>query len=391
MMKCTDMRELLSAYADGELRRTQREYVEAHLARCTECQELLANYVQIGRLVSSLETIPVMANHPSSIREGAMSKIKIGYEPKRNRRVWQVAIASALIVALIVGMSVAIPLLTEDSNIALAAEQIARNSESFGFISEGQGDLILVEVVEQDDDQATVTFATEAGKQITFQVDLRAEKVVETDKWVGFPLWGPYEPYEQVGDHILFLKGGPEFEEAIRIALADPRVQEQIPEGPVIESVGLREERVANARFWPADLKELPVLGGHYIMEGPNVTVDLDTKEVIAINNSQASIQFVQFEYILEEEERQEVIEIISTDPKVKQLLAEGFAVERMAALDPSNSIRIADVALMPDDTFGKTIVDGYYVRIDLDTKEILGGNDEIMVKAPMIVVQIHE
>ena len=39
-MKCRDLEELLSAYADGELPRAQREFVEEHLDSCSQCQAM---------------------------------------------------------------------------------------------------------------------------------------------------------------------------------------------------------------------------------------------------------------------------------------------------------------------------------------------------------------
>lgn len=423
-MKCHDIQQLLVAYLDGEISPSEKTGIEAHIGICDICRNELNDIAAEQRAFrESLEVVCADLTLSSEARIRIHSRLLSEIQPRaiifdrwkskligglkmfkesifRQPR-WRIVTAGIFLIALIVSLSLIIPSFGGDSDIVVAAEEIARNSEAFGFISKGE-DLTLVEVVEQDDDQATVTFATQTGKEITFQVDLRAKKIVETDKWVGFPLWGPYEPYEQTGGQ-LFLKGGPEFEEAIRIALADPEVQKRLPEGLVIESVGLyddieenkrvwgREERVADVRFWPANLGEQPVVGGQYIMKGPCARVGLDTKEVIAVNNSEASIPVVQFEYILSEEERQEVIGIISADPKGKQLLAEGFVVERLWALDPSFSVRIADVQLMPPDTLGESVVDGYYVRIDLETNEILGGNDEIMVKVPLIVVQIHE
>ncbi|MGC8834945.1 MAG: anti-sigma factor family protein, partial [Armatimonadota bacterium] len=40
-MNCRAVRSLLSAYIDGELTAAQAAGVEAHLARCSECQGML--------------------------------------------------------------------------------------------------------------------------------------------------------------------------------------------------------------------------------------------------------------------------------------------------------------------------------------------------------------
>ncbi len=68
-MNCQDFEELLSAYADGELPRTQKEFVEEHLAGCRECRAVLADFETAGSLLSRLSKIPEATDimHPTLI------------------------------------------------------------------------------------------------------------------------------------------------------------------------------------------------------------------------------------------------------------------------------------------------------------------------------------
>ena len=58
-MNCSDIQELLSAYANGELPRTQREFVEEHLAICADCPASLADHTRVRHQLTSLRAAPV--------------------------------------------------------------------------------------------------------------------------------------------------------------------------------------------------------------------------------------------------------------------------------------------------------------------------------------------
>ncbi|MGD9142291.1 MAG: zf-HC2 domain-containing protein [Dehalococcoidia bacterium] len=71
-MNCRNLEELLSAYADGELSRTQREFIEEHLSVCADCRETLAEFVQAGRRLTSLRGLP----EAPDIRGATISRVK---------------------------------------------------------------------------------------------------------------------------------------------------------------------------------------------------------------------------------------------------------------------------------------------------------------------------
>ncbi len=88
-MNCRDLKELLSAYVDGELAQTQRDFVEEHLATCTECQAVVERYRQTGRQLASLRT----PTPPADLRDRVMSRIRT--LPGGSRRWLRPALAGA--------------------------------------------------------------------------------------------------------------------------------------------------------------------------------------------------------------------------------------------------------------------------------------------------------
>jgi hypothetical protein len=99
-MRCVEMEELISAYANGELAQEPREQVEQHLSGCVDCQEKLANYQRVRQ---QLETLRVAPEAPD-IRASMISRIKSSKSQKRPVSSWRrrVLIAVPVIAVLIV-------------------------------------------------------------------------------------------------------------------------------------------------------------------------------------------------------------------------------------------------------------------------------------------------
>ena len=105
-MKCKDLQELLSAYADDELPRTQREFVEEHLAGCADCRAILADYMTVRQQLTSLRTTPVMPD----IKQGTMSKIKAMDMLKKSPLRWmRPALVAGPIIAILIALLVLHP------------------------------------------------------------------------------------------------------------------------------------------------------------------------------------------------------------------------------------------------------------------------------------------
>ena len=78
-MNHSHLEELLSAYADGELPRTQREFVDGHVTGCAVCRATLADHTWERSQLMSLRSTPV----PSDLKQAAMSKIEAAQTLKR--------------------------------------------------------------------------------------------------------------------------------------------------------------------------------------------------------------------------------------------------------------------------------------------------------------------
>ncbi len=72
-MKCADYEGLLSAYANDELSRTQREFIKEHLAVCPDCRKTLAGYTSVRQHIASLG---VMEHNNTDLKEKVMSEIE---------------------------------------------------------------------------------------------------------------------------------------------------------------------------------------------------------------------------------------------------------------------------------------------------------------------------
>ena len=70
-MKCKDIKELLSAYADGEVNKEQTETIEGHLGGCAMCRETLAGYTLAGERLASVTKHPGMPDRSSAILAAA--------------------------------------------------------------------------------------------------------------------------------------------------------------------------------------------------------------------------------------------------------------------------------------------------------------------------------
>ena len=71
MKKCTEITELLSAYADNELTGSDKRSVEEHLAACENCSALLEIYREISISVDE-SSAPV----PDALRIGVMNRVR---------------------------------------------------------------------------------------------------------------------------------------------------------------------------------------------------------------------------------------------------------------------------------------------------------------------------
>lgn len=275
-MICKSSRELLSAYADGQLGQDERGLIEEHLGSCGVCRTILADYVETARQISGLRSVPTRTD----ITGKTMARIEAARANRWKPAAWQMAGVGAILAALIVGLVIGIPLLGGKTDFALAAEKIVRNSEAFKTVIAGEGEVTLEGAVEGEEDKATLTFATEKGKEIVAQVDLKAERVIEL-KIFGLKIELPPNPESDLE------LSQAQREEAIAIAITAPSIKEFIAKGIDITHVfghTYDGKRVADVGIIPGGgLQGVTVIDGYYMIDGKSVRVDLDEKEVMSV------------------------------------------------------------------------------------------------------------
>ena len=104
-MNHSNIEELLSAYTNGEISRTQRDFVDEHLAGCPDCRATLADHSWVRRQLTSLQSAPIESN----IREATMLKIEATQALK-----WPLpALARPALIAAAIVAAVMVPLLLQ--------------------------------------------------------------------------------------------------------------------------------------------------------------------------------------------------------------------------------------------------------------------------------------
>jgi len=218
-MNCRDLEELLSAYADGELSKTQREFIEEHLTGCADCRETLAEFEAAGRQLSSLRETPV----ESDIRTATLSKIKAteALPDKPYRRWLRPALAITAVVAVIAVLLATQPWGMESPE-AMAAS-IVRNSPEVQAALNGE-EIAEIEVttkIVDDEGNVLMMLVRTEERDLAAEVNLETKQVTEIVR-VNIPDF-------QSGDE----------QKALDIAKDDPRVQELLAQGGVIGGVHL--------------------------------------------------------------------------------------------------------------------------------------------------------
>ncbi len=210
-MQCRDLKELLSAYADGELSRTQKEFLEEHLAGCADCQSTLGGYRAVNQKLKSLREVPEMPDKKDAI----ISKIKA--ESNKSIKVWlqrqpawKVSTVAILSLALIIGLVIVKPMVDNQSQAAMAADIVENSPEVKTFFS---GMSFQTEVVNVSDSKALVLVKGQEGVAVTVDVDLTSKVVTIKSQTVG--------SYEQAGEKAGFIAGRPGY----------------VPQGLVLEAV----------------------------------------------------------------------------------------------------------------------------------------------------------
>ncbi|MGH7249247.1 MAG: anti-sigma factor family protein, partial [Pseudomonadota bacterium] len=100
-MSCDEIRELLSAYIDGELDAARSLEVERHLEGCAACEAVSARLRDLGEAV---RTHAPYYRAPASLRSRLRASVGVPAKEKAPARAWgRWAMAASLVIAVALG------------------------------------------------------------------------------------------------------------------------------------------------------------------------------------------------------------------------------------------------------------------------------------------------
>jgi anti-sigma factor RsiW len=75
MPQCSELAPLLGAFNDGELEPHEMQEVARHLAHCTTCEETLAGYATLGRLLRDTSPVPPLDGFAQAV-QGRVERLR---------------------------------------------------------------------------------------------------------------------------------------------------------------------------------------------------------------------------------------------------------------------------------------------------------------------------
>ena len=104
-MKCNEIKQLLSAYADGEISEEDKKAVDQHIQTCTECKKALNDQLELHAKLTT------MVNTPALPKEGGAIMSAITGNTTRKPRPWlrPVLIAAPVVLALVILLPILLP------------------------------------------------------------------------------------------------------------------------------------------------------------------------------------------------------------------------------------------------------------------------------------------
>ena len=215
-MKCSDFEELISAYANDELSRTQKEFIEEHLSVCSNCRKLLAEYIDVKRNISLLKDLPPLPDLKTAIMSQIgdkknSSKTNVGDRRGSIYRIFDKRrwLSLSLAFILVMGLSLGWLFVSDNIEKAQAAEIALQDPEIQALIGD---DGVDVTVDDAGADYKYVILQSDTDYYIVAKVNMATDEVIER--------------------YVLELNG--EFKQRIiDIASADEEVQELLEQGAV--------------------------------------------------------------------------------------------------------------------------------------------------------------
>ena len=105
-MKCNEIKELFSAYADGELSDELKNSVDKHATECAACKELLAEQVKLHGQIAVISKTPALPDMESRIMSAVTNT---GAQKKTRPWLRPVLVAGPVVLALAILLPIVIP------------------------------------------------------------------------------------------------------------------------------------------------------------------------------------------------------------------------------------------------------------------------------------------
>jgi anti-sigma factor RsiW len=116
MAQCNDIAPLLGSFEDGELAPHEMREVARHLASCASCEQTLAGYSKVGRLLRETASAPALDGFALAVQARIEQlrpplRVRVGrwFEAQRERFGGGLAVAFAMAIAAILTVVITTP------------------------------------------------------------------------------------------------------------------------------------------------------------------------------------------------------------------------------------------------------------------------------------------
>jgi hypothetical protein len=186
-MKCSDFEELLSAYANDELSRTQREFIDEHLSGCDSCRELLSEYIKVKQDVGQLRDLAPFPDFSRDImlrisEKKNPSKIDVGNRRGItahrifDKRRW---LSVSLAFILVLGLSLGWLFVSDNAEKVQAKEIVLQNSEIQALLDGYDLNNVKFSVENTGNGRTFVSLLSNSDLYVVAEVDTSTSEVVK--------------------------------------------------------------------------------------------------------------------------------------------------------------------------------------------------------------------
>lgn len=162
-MKCTDIRDDLVAYLDGELDPRQATLIQEHLADCSECRSIGDQHRQVWQLLDHYPPVPA----PAGFLDRILARVRLSRGPVRvpglrMGGLWIAAAAVLLVVLIPFGLDVVRPHVSGGPDLSAEEMEAALDMDMLENIEV----LHAMDVLGDVDDPALLKNVVDLGEEV---------------------------------------------------------------------------------------------------------------------------------------------------------------------------------------------------------------------------------